>query len=290
MTPSKSSCLSDGCVSSSNNKMPMKQRNFDETESEIDFSDRGLNSLEEIPRIFYCNNITRLTLSHNKIRTIPQSIANLSNLEMLNLFNNQLEDIPTSLATMPKLKILNVGMNKLSFLPRGFGSCPSLEVLDLTYNNLNNNSLPANFFMLTTLRALYFGDNDFELLSPEVGNLKNLQILVLRDNDLLMLPAEIGLLTKLKELHIQGNRLTILPPEIGALDLTSQRSIVRMENNPWVHPIAEQLALGSHHVIEYIRSDAYRFLYGRHNQSFNPSAVPNKNDEKKAKKLSRARK
>lgn len=94
------------------------------------------------------------------------------------------------------------------------------------------------------------GDNDFEYLSPEIGNLRNLQIvrteifkikkpffwirltvslssfqLVLRDNDLIMLPAELGMLTKLRELHIQGNRLTILPPELGALDLTSQRYV-----------------------------------------------------------------
>lgn len=40
-------------------------------------------------------------------------------------------------------------MNRLSFLPRGFGSFPSLEVLDLTYNNLNEKSLPANFFMIS---------------------------------------------------------------------------------------------------------------------------------------------
>lgn len=39
-------------------------------------------------------------------------------------------------------------MNRLSSLPRGFGSLPCLEILDLTYNNLNENSLPANFFLL----------------------------------------------------------------------------------------------------------------------------------------------
>lgn len=39
-------------------------------------------------------------------------------------------------------------MNKLDALPRGFGALPVLEVLDLTYNNLNENSLPGNFFML----------------------------------------------------------------------------------------------------------------------------------------------
>lgn len=32
------------------------------------------------------------------------------------------------------------------------------------------------YFYLETLRALYLGDNDFEYLSPEIRNLKNLQI------------------------------------------------------------------------------------------------------------------
>lgn len=41
-----------------------------------------------------------------------------------------------------------IRVNRLSSLPRGLGSLPSLEILDLTYNNLNENSLPANFFLL----------------------------------------------------------------------------------------------------------------------------------------------
>lgn len=39
-------------------------------------------------------------------------------------------------------------MNRLSSLPRGFGAFQCLEVLDLTYNNLNEGSLPGNFFRL----------------------------------------------------------------------------------------------------------------------------------------------
>ncbi|KAJ3611819.1 hypothetical protein NHX12_021832 [Muraenolepis orangiensis] len=106
-------------------------------------------------------------------------------------------------------------MNRLTGLPRGFGSLPALEVLDLTYNNLNESSLPGNFFYLTTLRALYLSDNDFEVLPPDISKLSKLQILSLRDNDLISLPKEIGDLAQLKELHIQGNRLTVLPPELG---------------------------------------------------------------------------
>jgi hypothetical protein len=52
-------------------------------------------------------------------------------------------------------RILNLGMNRLSSLPRGFGSFPVLEVLDLSYNQLNEDSLPGNFWIMQTLRALY---------------------------------------------------------------------------------------------------------------------------------------
>ena len=82
--------------------------------------------------------------------------------------------------------------------------------------------------------------------------------LVLRDNDLIALPKELGLLVRLRELHIQNNRLSVLPPELGSLDLTSQRSVVRMDGNYWVPPIADQLQLGVSHVIDYIRSDTYK--------------------------------
>lgn len=82
-------------------------------------------------------NITRLTLSHNKIQgklcismivvifvtnklyhllnhfliraAVPPGLANLVNLEILNLFNNHITELPISLSQMPKLRILNVG-------------------------------------------------------------------------------------------------------------------------------------------------------------------------------------
>ena len=61
----------------------------------------------------------------------------------------------------------------------------------------------------------FFSDNEFELLSPKIGNLINLRILAIRDNELIEVPEEIGFLTNLRELHLQGNRLTVLPPQMG---------------------------------------------------------------------------
>lgn len=84
----------------------------------------------------------------------------------------------------------------------------------------------------------------------------------LRDNDLLDIPREIGELTRLRELHIQNNRLTVLPPEVGFLDLQSNKSVLKMEENEWVQPIMEQYLLGISHVLEYIKSEAYRMYEG----------------------------
>jgi Leucine-rich repeat (LRR) protein len=65
---------------------------------------------------------------------------------------------------------------------------------------------------------------------------------------------EIGELSGLRELHLQGNRLTVLPPSLGSLDFLSSRAILKLDNNPWVPPIEDQLMLGVSHVIEYIRT------------------------------------
>lgn len=82
--------------------------------------------------------------------------------------------------------------------------------------------------------------------------------MALRENDLIELPKEIGELSRLRELHVQGNRLTIIPPEIGNLDMVSNKAQFRFEGNEWEKPIADQLVLGIGHLMEYLRSGAYR--------------------------------
>ncbi len=72
--------------------------------AEIDFSDKNLLHLEDMPRLWHMNNVTRLTLAHNKITEIPAAIADLDNMEILNLFNNHLAELPVSLSSMPKLR------------------------------------------------------------------------------------------------------------------------------------------------------------------------------------------
>lgn len=50
----------------------------------------------------------------------------------------------------------------------------------------------------------------------------------------------------------------MLPPELSTFDITSQRSVLRMDGNPLDHELADQLKLGVSHVLDYIRSDIYQ--------------------------------
>jgi len=95
-----------------------------------------------------------------------------------------------------------------------------------------------------------------------MGRLKNLQILVIRNNNIAHIPREIGNLTRLRELHAQSNPLQWLPPEIGNLDLGGSRSIVRLEDNEMAPPLMDQWVLGVHHLLDYVKTDAYKTLYG----------------------------
>merc|ERR1711902_19247 len=114
----------------------------------------------------------------------------------------------------------------------------------------------------------------------------NLRILAIRDNELIEIPEEIGALSNIRELHLQGNRLTVLPPSVAQLDFQSSRKILKLDNNPWVPPIEDQLILGVSYVIEYIRPETYKYLYSRHIQANVPPPEKN-NRERSSSKLGR---
>lgn len=231
---------------------------------ELNLAERGWTSIEEIPSIWTLTHLRRLCLSGNNIRVIPPQISDLVNLEWLNLSNNAIQEVTSTLSTLPRLRILKLGFNRIWNLPSGFGTFPCLEILDLTYNNLSEKT-GGSIFMIQSLRALLLGDNDFTMLPPEIRQLNNLQVLVLRDNDILTLPKELEALKQLRELNVQGNQLTALPPEIGNLaELAGSRALVRLENNPWLQAIQEQLAVGVPGVFDLLRSAQYQSLYAQH--------------------------
>ena len=76
---------------------------------------------------------------------------------------------------------------------------------------------------------------------------------------------------------MQGNRLTVLPPQIGQLDFLNPRSVIKLDDNPWVPLIEDQLVLGIGHVIEFIRKEEYRYSWATfrtlHSAQFHPCCL-----------------
>ncbi|RCN30114.1 hypothetical protein ANCCAN_24115 [Ancylostoma caninum] len=58
-----------------------KEKKKDEPNTELEHVDRNISSLNAIPRLFEMTYLTRLTLSHNKLTSIPPNIADLENLQ-----------------------------------------------------------------------------------------------------------------------------------------------------------------------------------------------------------------
>ena len=80
------------------------------------------------------------------------------------------------------------------------------------------------------------------------------------------------------------NQLLTSRLQIGHMDFLSSRAVLKLDNNPWVPPIEDQLVLGVSHVIEYIRTETYKYLFSRHIQANVP---PPEKSDRAAKKLTR---
>lgn len=71
-------------------------------------------------------------------RFFPPEIGCLKKLEELDLSFNKLKNLPNAIAELGALRSLKVASNKLVDLPSGISSLTSLEDLDLSHNRLTS--------------------------------------------------------------------------------------------------------------------------------------------------------
>lgn len=59
-----------------------------------------------------CTNLKRLSLSSNRLKTLPDDLSSLQNLLALHMQDNELENgLPFALRFMTSLQILHIGKN-----------------------------------------------------------------------------------------------------------------------------------------------------------------------------------
>lgn len=131
-------------------------------------------SLTKVPHTLPLTTLTKLSLSENKLRSLPEqtfSGANGQNLVEFDANSNELETLPASLFFLPRLEVLMLNHNRLTHLPavvmeeklpKGRVFLPSLERVGFEFNSLVD--FPLCFFKYCPkLREFLLGQNEHVL-------------------------------------------------------------------------------------------------------------------------------
>jgi Leucine-rich repeat (LRR) protein len=188
--------------------------------------------------------IRTLTLSHQNITGLHQSIGALQSIVTLVLTANPIVDLPPALRDMTSLRNLTLDSTALSSLPDGVCQCTRLRLLDLSATRIRD--LPPATAGLTDLAALWLNGDSLTAMPEVIPSLTSLNDLGLARNRLTVLPEAIAGLTALQILHLDDNLLTALPdavtrlPQLKILYVYQNRlsalpdSLGRLSNLSWL--------------------------------------------------------
>ena len=173
--------------------------------------------------------------------TEPPNDKDWENAKEIYLMNNELSILPEN-PRCPKLSALFLQRNyKLRTIPHSFFDyMPALQILNLSRTGIQ--SLPDSLIRLVSLKRLFLIDcHCFMMLSPKVGELKQLEVLDLEGTEIMHLPEEIKKLTSLTCLEVSfygytsdGRRAmqsnSVVP--YGVISALSQLEELNIDVNP----------------------------------------------------------
>ena len=133
--------------------------------------------------------LEKLTLYHNVIRSIPDSVLYLQCLTYLDIRSVVVDYLNcehvTLITSIVNMSLLAFSRNQLSVLPSNLCKLP-LQVLLADHNRLV--SLPEEINQMSSLIELDVSCNQLSRLPIQIGDLPLLQVLNLRKNCLIELP------------------------------------------------------------------------------------------------------
>ncbi|XP_030955396.1 protein SUPPRESSOR OF npr1-1, CONSTITUTIVE 1-like [Quercus lobata] len=163
------------------------------------------------------------------------------NAKEIYLMDNELSDLPEN-PSCPNLSALFLPRNyKLRTIPQPFFNfMPALQILNLSRTGIK--SLPDSLIRLVSLKRLFLNNcHRLMILSPKVGDLKQLEVLDLEGANIMDLPKEIKNLTNLTCLEVSfygftsNGRRTMQSNAVvpcGVLSALSQLEELNIDVNP----------------------------------------------------------
>jgi Leucine-rich repeat (LRR) protein len=98
----------------------------------LSLSDQKIKTVPE--ELFQLKNLQVLNLNGCKLKVLPETLGDLANLEMLSLFDNKLRTLPVNIRKLRHLEVLYLGGNKLTEIPVWIGGMGKLRILDISRN------------------------------------------------------------------------------------------------------------------------------------------------------------
>jgi len=207
-------------------------------------------------------NLNKLILHRAQIKTIPETIGNLSKLENFHLLNcAELVSLPDSLGMLRSLKTLYIWGSKITSLPESIGNIITLTNMQLQYTDIAK--LPDTIGKLVNLEVLgiysfskkdwlggkidkiieydpdwtnYQGQNKkpekrsvFSALPPEVSKLTKLRYLLLSNTEVTSLPDFLADLPALEKIEAINCNINTIPPSIQQLIDSKKLSLITKE-------------------------------------------------------------
>ena len=147
-----------------------------------------------------------LNLSSSKVTQLSNGLHTLQELRSLKLASLppdiQWDDCFSVVATMKSLENLSLHSNSLTKVPDWISSLSQLQTLNLSANNITE--LPLGLQELRNLKRLLLSDNALREL-PEFNQWKQLEHLSVSYNELQHIPFSIHMLPKLTQFLFDGN-------------------------------------------------------------------------------------
>ena len=168
--------------------------------------------------------LEELYLGGRGFYTVPAGIGMLTQLKVLTLNHNMLTSLHESIQELKKLNVLWLGNNHFTVLPPAVCGLSGLQVLDLESNQLT--ALPESISELKKIYYMSLYQNQLTGLPETLGELNRLEELDLSFNKFTSVPSCISRLAGLRRLDLEGNPLEELPefladlPKLETIEVT----------------------------------------------------------------------